>query len=153
MTKSVKKIARKTINICKSVKNAIGKFSYEYDVDYDYEEYDGYGEDDCYNGDEFIDIVREQKENLDNLYADIDNFLEDYEGEHEEEISQAQMSIDFASGELSEIETDFFTRISPSIYNDEIVSAIESIDEAIEYLEDILGNEPSLIGTQNLGTF
>lgn len=134
MTTSETKIIRKTISICKSVKNAIGKFSYDYEEDYDFEE-DEDSEDDCYLGDKFLDVVAAQKERLDNLYVDIENFLEDYDGEYEEEISQAQMSIDLASGELSYIEINFSTWDSESVFYGEIISAVESLDEAIECLE------------------
>ena len=55
MSRSDKKIVRKAINICKSVKNAIGKFAYDYDEDYEFDE-DEDNEDDCYLGDQFLDL-------------------------------------------------------------------------------------------------
>lgn len=82
MSRSEKKIVRKAINICKSVKNAIGKFAYDYDEDYEFDE-DEDNEDDCYLGDQFLDVIAAQRERIDNLYADIDNFLDDYSGEYE----------------------------------------------------------------------
>ena len=102
MHRSEMKIVRKAINICKSVKNAIGKFAYDYEEDYEFDEAED-NEDDCYLGDQFLDVIADQRERIDNLSADIDNFLNDYSGESEGEISRAQMSIDLASGELSYI--------------------------------------------------
>lgn len=136
MNRSEKKIVRKIINICKSVKNAIGKFSYDHEEDYEFEE-DEDSEYDCYLGDKFLDVIEAQRERLDNLYTDIGKFLEDYSGEYEEEINQAQMSIHLASGELSYIETNFSTWDGESTFYGEIVSAVESLDDAIEYLEEI----------------
>ena len=134
MATSAMKIVRKAINICKSVKNAIGKFAYDYEEDYEFDE-DEDNEDDCYLGDQFLDVIAAQRERIDNLYADIDNFLEDYSGEYEREISRAQMSIDLASGELSYIETNFSTWDGESTFYGEISSAVEYLEEAIEYLE------------------
>lgn len=134
MSRSEKKIVRKAINICKSVKNAIGKFAYDYDEDYEFED-DEDSEDDCYLGDQFLDVIAAQRERIDNLYADIDNFLEDYSGEYEGEISRAQMSIDLASGELSYIETNFSTWDGESTFYGEISNAVEYLEEAIECLE------------------
>ena len=134
MKRSEMKIVRKAINICKSVKNAIGKFAYDYDEDYEFDE-DEDNEDDCYLGDQFLDVIAAQRERIDNLYADIDNFLDDYSGEYEREISRAQMSIDLASGELSYIETNFSTWDGESIFYGEISSAVEYLEEAIECLE------------------
>ena len=134
MNRSEKKIVRKAINICKSVKNAIGKFAYDYDEDYEFDE-DEDNEDDCYLGDQFLDVIAAQKERLDNLFVDLSDFLEDYSGEYEEEISQAQMSIDLASGELSYIETNFSTWDGESTFYGEISNAVEYLEEAIEYLE------------------
>lgn len=136
MSRSEKKIVRRTINTCKSVMNAIGKFSYEYEEDYEFEE-DEDSEDDCYLGDKLLDVISVQKERLDNLFVDLSDFLEDYIGEYEEEISQAQMSIDLASGELSYIEINFSTWDGESVFYGEIASAIEYLEEAIEYLEEI----------------
>ncbi len=134
MATSEMKIVRKAINICKSVKNAIGKFAYDYEEDYEFDE-DEDNEDDCYLGDQFLDVIAAQRERIDYLYADIDNFLEDYSGEYEREISRAQMSIDLASGELSYIETNFSTWDGESTFYGEISSAVEYLEEAIEYLE------------------
>ena len=134
MATSAMKIVRKAINICKSVKNAIGKFAYDYEEDYEFDE-DEDNEDDCYLGDQFLDVIAAQRERIDTLYADIDNFLEDYSGEYEREISRAQMSIDLASGELSYIETNFSTWDGESTFYGEISSAVEYLEEAIEYLE------------------
>ena len=47
------------------------------------------------------------------------------------------MSIDLASGELSYIETNFSTWDGESTFYGEIVSAVEFLDDAIEYLEEI----------------
>ena len=134
MNRSEMKIVRKAINICKSVKNAIGKFAYDYEEDYEFDE-DEDNEDDCYLGDQFPDVIAAQRERIDNLYAVMDNFLDDYSGEYEREISRAQMSIDLASGELSYIETNFSTWDGESIFYGEISSAVEYLEEAIECLE------------------
>ena len=134
MNRSEKKIVRKAINICKSVKNAIGKFAYDYDEDYEFDE-DEDNEYDCYLGDQFLDVIAAQRERIDNLYADIDNFLDDYSDEDEREISRAQMSIDLASGELSYIETNFSTWDGERIFSGEISNAVEYLEEAIECLE------------------
>jgi hypothetical protein len=60
---------------------------------------------------------------------------EDYDGDHEYEIHQAQMSIDYASVQLQDIENNYDSLDSISDFNNQIVSAAESLDEAIEYLE------------------
>lgn len=122
------KISRKTINWCKSVKKNIGKFSYEYEDDYD-------------SGDEyplesdFINIITKQRERLDDLCVDLNDFLEDYDGCHEDEMHQAQMSIDYASVQLQDIEANYDSWDSSCDYNTQIVDAVESLDEAIEYLD------------------
>ena len=140
MRNSEKKIIKKTINICKSVKNAIGKFSYEYDYDFDFEE-DEDSEDDCYLGDKFLDVLRAQHERLNNHYVTVDDFLDDYDGEYEEEINQAKMNIDLASEEINYIIVHFSTWNGPGTYNSEIITAVEYLDEAIEYLEGCLDED------------
>ena len=45
------------------------------------------------------------------------------------------MSIDYASVQLQDIESNYDSWNSSSDYNNQIVSAAESLDEAIEYLE------------------
>ena len=127
MTTSESKLVRKTINWCKSVKKNISKFSYE--LEEDYEDDDNYDSEDEYPLEsDFVNIIAKQRERLDDLYVDLNDFLEDYDGDHEYEIHQAQMSIDYASVQLQDIESNYDS-------NNQIVSAAESLDEAIEYLE------------------
>ena len=135
MTTSESKLVRKTINWCKSVKKNIGKFSYE--LEEDYEDDDNYDSEDEYPLEsDFINIIAKQRERLDDLYVDLNDFLEDYDGNYEYEIHQAQMSIDYASVQLQDIESNYDSWNSSSDYNNQIVSAAESLDEAIEYLEE-----------------
>ena len=124
MATSEQKIIRKAINWCKSVKKNIGKFSYELEEDYG-----------TPLESDFINIIAKQRERLDDLYVDLNDFLEDYDGDHEYEIHQAQMSIDYASVQLQDIENNYDSLDSSSDFNNQIVSAAESLDEAIEYLE------------------
>ena len=134
MTTSESKLVRKTINWCKSVKKNIGKFSYE--LEEDYEDDDNYDSEDEYPLEsDFINIIAKQRERLDDLYVDLNDFLEDYDGDYEYEIHQAQMSIDYASVQLQDIESNYDSWNSSSDYNNQIVSAAESLDKAIEYLE------------------
>lgn len=138
MTTSEQKIVRKTINWCNSVKKNIGKFSYEYEDDYDSE--DDYENDDEYPLEsDFIRIITKQRERLDDLYVDLNDFLEDYDGSNEYEMHQAQMSIDYASVQLQDIEANYNSWDSSSDFNTQIVDAVESLDEAIEYLEGCNG--------------
>lgn len=130
-----KKIICKIINLCKSVKKNIGKFSYEYDEDYDID--DDYDSDDEYPLEsDFINIIAKQRERLDDLNVDLNDFLEDYNGDHEEEMHQAQMSIDYASIQLQDIEVKYDSWDSSSDYNNQIANAVESLEEAIEYIEE-----------------
>ena len=134
MATSEQKIIRKTINWCKSVKKNISKFSYE--LEEDYEDNDNYDSEDEYPLEsDFINIIAKQRERLDDLYVDLNDFLEDYDGDHEYEIHHAQMSIDYASVQLQDIENNYDSLDSSSDFNNQIVSAAESLDEAIEYLE------------------
>ena len=134
MTTSESKLVRKTINWCKSVKKNISKFSYE--LEEDYEDDDNYDSEDEYPLEsDFINIIAKQRERLDDLYVDLNDFLEDYDGDYEYEIHQAQMSIDYASVQLQDIESNYDSWNSSSDYNNQIVSAAESLDEAIEYFE------------------
>ena len=134
MSISTKKIVRKTINWCKSVKKNIGKFSYEYD---DEDNYD--------NGDtcvqyyewesNFDEIITKQHERLNDLYVELNDFLEDYDGNHEYELSQAKMNIDSADLQLQDILSKISSWDNISSFDDQIVEAIKYLDEAIEYLE------------------
>ena len=134
MATSEQKIIRKTINWCKSVKKNISKFSYE--LEEDYEDDDNYDCEDEYPLEsDFVNIIAKQRERLDDTYVDLNDFLEDYDGDHEYEIHQAQMSIDYASVQLQDIENNYDSLDSSSDFNNQIVSAAESLDEAIEYLE------------------
>ena len=134
MTTSESKLVRKTINWCKSVKKNISKFSYE--LEEDYEDDDNYDSEDEYPLEsDFVNIIAKQRERLDDIYVDLNDFLEDYDGNHEYEIHQAQMSIDYASVQLKDIEVNYDSWDSSSDYNNQIVNAAESLDEAIEYLE------------------
>lgn len=134
MATSEKKIVRKAINWCKSVKKNTGKFSYE--LEEDYEDDDNYDSEDEYPLEsDFINIIAKQRERLDDLYVDLNDFLEGYDGDYEYEIHQAQMSIDYASVQLQDIESNYDSWNSSSDYNNQIVSAAESLDEAIEYFE------------------
>ena len=130
MAISEQKIIRKTINWCKSVKKNISKFSYELEEDYG-----------IYSESDFVNIIAKQRERLDDLYVDLNDFLEDYDGYHEYEIHEAQMSIDYASVQLQDIENNYDSLDSSSDFNNQIVSAAESLDEAIEYLEGCLGED------------
>ena len=133
MATSEQKIIRKTINWCKSVKKNISKFSYE--LEEDYEDDDNYDSEDEYPLEsDFINIIAKQRERLDDLYVDLNDFLEDYDGEYEYEIHQAQMSIDYASVQLQDIESNYDSWNSSSDYNNQIVSAAESLDEGIKIL-------------------
>jgi hypothetical protein len=134
MATSEQEIVRKTINWCKSVKKNISKFSYE--LEEDYEDDDNYDCEDEYPLEsDFVNIIAKQRERLDDTYVDLNDFLEDYDGDHEYEIHQAQMSIDYASVQLQDIESNYDSLVSISDFNNQIVSAAESLDEAIEYLE------------------
>ena len=124
MATSEQKIIRKTINWCKSVKKNISKFSYELEEDYGIS-----------SESDFVNIIAKQRERLDDLYIDLNDFLENYDGDNEYEIHQAQMSIDYASVQLQDIENNYDSLDSSSDFNNQIVSAAESLDEAIEYLE------------------
>ena len=140
MNISAKKIARKTINWCKSVKKNIGKFSYEYD---DEDNYD--------NGDtcvqyyewesNFDEIITKQHERLNDLYVELNDFLEDYDGNHEYELSQANMNIDSADLQLQDILSKISSWDNISSFDDQIVEAIKYLDEAIEYLEGCLSED------------
>ena len=133
MSKSEKKIARKTINWCKSVKKNIGKFSYEYD---DEDNYDDDSYDDEYPfEDDFKEIINKQHERLNDVYVELNDFLEDYDGEHEYEFSQAKMNIDSADLQLQDILSKISSWDNTRDFNDQIVEAIKYLDEAIEYLE------------------
>ena len=139
MSISAKKIARKTINWCKSVKKSIGKFSYEYD---DEENYDNDSYDDEYPfEDDFKDIITKQHERLNDLYVELNEFLEDYNGEHEYEFSQAKMNIDCADVQLQDILSKISSWDNMRDFNDQIVEAIKYLDEAIEYLEGCLSED------------
>ena len=124
MATSEQKIIRKTIHWCKSVKKNISKFSYELEEDYGIS-----------SESDFVNIITKQRERLDDLYVDLNDFLEHYDGDNEYEILQAQMSIDYASVQLQDIENNYDSLDSTSDFNNQIVSAAESLDEAIEYLE------------------
>ena len=134
MATSEQKIARKTINWCKSVKKNIGKFSYEYDDE------DNYDDDDtCVQYYEwesnFDEIITKQHERLNDVYVELNDFLEDYDGEHEYEFSQAKMNIDCADVQLQDILSKISSWDNTRDFNDQIVEAIKYLDEAIEYLE------------------
>ena len=134
MSISEHKIARKTINWCKSVKKNIGKFSYEYDDEDNYD--DG---DTCVQYYEwesnFDEIITKQHERLNDVYVELNDFLEDYDGEHEYEFSQAKMNIDSADVQLQDILSKISSWDNISSFEDQIVEAIKYFDEAIEYLE------------------
>ena len=134
MSISAKKIARKTINWCKSVKKNIGKFSYEYDDEDNYD--DG---DTCvlyYEWESnFDEIITKQHERLNDVYVELNDFLEDYDGDHEYELSQANMNIDCAYEQLQDILNNISSWDNTRDFNDQIVNAIEYLDEAIKYLE------------------
>ena len=139
MSISAKKIARKTINWCKSVKKNIGKFSYEYD---DEENYDDDSYDDEYPfEDDFKEIINKQHERLNDLYVELNEFLEDYNGEHEYEFSQAKMNIDCADVQLQDILSKISSWDNMRDFNDQIVEAIKYLDESIEYLEGCLSED------------
>lgn len=135
MATSEQKIVRKTINWCKSVKKNISKFTYELEEDYEKEDDNYDGEDEYPLESDFVNIITKQRERLDDLYVDLNDFLDDYDGDNEYEIHQAQMSIDYASVQLQDIESNYHFWNSPSDYYELIESAAESLDEAIEYLE------------------
>ena len=140
MSISAKKIARKTINWCKSVKKNIGKFSYEYDDE------DNYDDDDtCVQYYEwesnFDEIITKQHERLNDLYVELNDFLEDYDGNHEYELSQANMNIDSADLQLQDILSKISSWDNTRDFNDQIVNAIEYLDEAIEYLEGCISED------------
>lgn len=128
------KIARKTINWCKSVKKTIGKFSYEYDDENNYD--DGDNNDLYYEFESnFDEIITNQHERLNNVYVELNDFLEDYDGDHEYELSQANMNIDCAYEQLQDILKNISSWDNTRDFNDQIVNAIEYLDEAIKYLE------------------
>ena len=134
MSISAKKIARKTINWCKSVKKNIGKFSYEYDDEDNYD--DGDTCDQYYEWESnFDEIITKQHERLNDVYVELNDFLEDYDGEHEYEFSQAKMNIDSADVQLQDILSKISSWDNTRDFNDQIVEAIKYLDEAIEYLE------------------
>lgn len=140
MSKSEKKIVRKTINWCKSVKKNIGKFSYEYDDEDNYDDDDSDDEDYLFESN-FVEIITKQKERLDDLCVELNDFLEDYDGDHEYEIGQANMNIDSASVQLQDIVVNYDSWDNSSDYNNQIVDAVEYLDEAIEYLEGCLSDD------------
>jgi hypothetical protein len=133
MSVSDKEIARKTINWCKSIKKNIGKFSYESDDE------DNYDDDTCVQYYEwesnFDEIITKQHERLNDVYVELNDFLEDYDGEHEYEFSQAKMNIDCADVQLQDILSKISSWDNTRDFNDQIVEAIKYLDEAIEYLE------------------
>ena len=139
MSKSEKKIARKAINWCKSVKKNIGKFSYEYDDEDDHDEGDS---NDIYYEFEydFNEIITNQHERLNDIYVEINDVLEDYDGDYEYELSQANMNIDCAYEQLQDILDNISSWNNKRDFNDQIVNAIEYLDEAIEYLEGCEGD-------------
>lgn len=134
MATSEQKIARKTINWCKSVKKNIGKFSYEYDDEDNYD--DGDTCDQYYEWESnFDEIITKQHERLNDVYVELNDFLEDYDGDHEYELSQANMNIDCAYEQLQDILNNMSSWDNTRDFNDQIVNAIEYLDEAIKYLE------------------
>ena len=140
MSISAKKIARKTINWCKSVKKNIGKFSYEYDDEDNYD--DGDTCDQYYEWESnFDEIITKQHERLNDLYVELNDFLEDYDGNHEYELSQANMNIDSADLQLQDILSKISSWDNTSSFDDQIVEAIKYLDEAIEYLEGCLSED------------
>ena len=140
MSMSEKKIARKAINWCKSVKKNIGKFSYEYDDEENYDDDDNYDECDAFESD-FKEIITKQHERLNDVYVELNDFLEDYDGDHEYELSQANMNIDYADVQLQDILANISSWDSSRDFNNQIVDAIENLDEAIEYLEGCLSDD------------
>lgn len=139
MSKSEKKIVRKAINWCKSVKKNIGKFSYEYDDEDDHDEGDS---NDIYYEfeNDFNEIITNQHERLNDIYVEINDVLEDYDGDYEYELSQANMNIDCAYEQLQDILDNISSWNNKRDFNDQIVNAIEYLDEAIEYLEGCEGD-------------
>ena len=133
MSTAEQKIVNTTIKWCKSVKKNISKFSYEFDEYYDDDDDDG-SDEAYYIESGFKDAISKQREKLDDLYTDIHDYLEDYDGNYEYELHQAQMAIDSASMELQDIENNYNSLDSSSHYNNQIVNAIESLGEAIDYL-------------------
>ena len=140
MSISAKKIARKTINWCKSIKKNIGKFSYEYDDEDNYD--DGDTCDQYYEWESnFDEIITKQHERLNDLYVELNDFLEDYDGNHEYELSQANMNIDSADLQLQDILSKISSWDNTRDFNDQIVEAIKYLDEAIEYLESCISED------------
>ena len=133
MSTTEQKIVKTTITWCNSVKKNISKFSYEFDEYYDDDDDDGI-DDAYYIESGFKDAISKQREKLDDLYTDIHDYLEDYDGNYEYELHQAQMAIDSASMELQDIENNYNSLDSSSHYNNQIVNVIEALDEAIDYL-------------------
>ena len=131
MDESEKKIARKTINWCKSVKKNIGKFSYEYE---DEDCYGDYNDEDYPLESDFEEVITRQLERLNDVHVELDDFLEHYDCDHGYEFRQASMSIASAEAELQDILSNISSWDNSSDFNNEIVTAVEHLDEAIEYL-------------------
>ena len=140
MSRSEKKIVRKAINWCKSVKKNIGKFSYEYDDEENYDDDDIWGAYYPWESN-FDETITKQHERLNDLYVELNEFLEDYDGEHEYELSQANMNIDCADMQLQDILSKISSWDNTRDFNDQIVEAIKYLDEAIEYLEGCLDED------------
>ena len=132
-----RKVIKDTVSAIKSVKKTFGQFSYELDEDYSYDSNND-NDTEYLSDNDFKDAITEQREKLDKLYIDLNNLLEDYTGEYEYEIHQAQMAIDSASLDLQSIENNYCCWNGPGASNDELVSSAEHLDEAIEYLESTL---------------
>lgn len=146
MKKSAIKVVKKAINWCKSVKNNIDQFSYENDDEEDCDEEDCdddyFEDDDCDIENDFENVISCQRERLEILIDDLDDLLEDYDGQYEDDLHQAKMSIYTASEELQDIENN----ISHSLnlfadFNDQIENAVEYLDDAIDILEDCISGD------------
>ena len=134
---SPKDIIRKAVNCCKSIRNAIGQFSNEFEEDYELEE-DEDSEDDFYLGNDFLDVVKAQRDRIDNLSIELDCLLEDVEWEFPTQIILAQASLDLAAIELQEIDNSYGVWKNSGHYESEIFNTIEYLDEVIEHLEECL---------------
>ena len=140
MSMSEARNVRKTINWCKSVKKNIGKFSYEYDEEENYDDDDIWGAYYPWESN-FDETITKQHERLNDVYVELNGFLEDYDGSHEYELTQANMNIDSADVQLQDILANISSWDSSRDFNNQIVDAVEYLDEAIEYLEGCLSED------------
>ena len=132
-----RKVIKDSVNTIKAVKKVFGQFSYELDENYSYD-IDDDNDNEYPSENDFKEAITEQRERLDTLCVDLNNLLENYNGEYEYEIQQAKTAIELASADLQSIENNYSCWNGPGASNDELESSAEHLDEAIDYLESTM---------------